>query len=95
MTIDTPASVIAQRYTASGKFEAELELAILRHMEHHVAKAVEACAAIADKHMQMYRDKASGMGDTMMKELAMIRAETASLIAIAIRASDKPFTPKF
>ena len=53
MTIDTPASVIATRYTASGKFQAELELAILRHMEHHVARERERCAKIVESNAQI------------------------------------------
>ena len=50
-----------------------------------VAAEREACAAVADRHTSAYREKTGAMGDSMMKELAAVRAETASLLAIAIR----------
>jgi hypothetical protein len=59
-------------------------------LEAVVANAVaaerEACAAVADRQTAMYRETLAAMGDSMMKELAAIRAETASLVATAIRA---------
>lgn len=39
---------IASRFLDSGKARNDLELAILRHMEWHIAKTVEVCATIAE-----------------------------------------------
>lgn len=40
MTIDTKASEIAAEFAREGTDRANLELAILRHMEHHVDRKV-------------------------------------------------------
>ena len=47
--VEPDAFTIASQFLDSGKSRNELELAILRHMEHHIAAEREACAKIADE----------------------------------------------
>lgn len=56
--------------------------------------ARERCAAIADRHAQQLRRVADGIEDqkSLMRELAVVRAETAEMIATAIRMGDSEDT---
>ncbi len=52
MTATPDAFDIANRFLDSGTKRNELEVAILRHMEHHIAVEREACALVADQRAQ-------------------------------------------
>lgn len=67
MTIADTAFEIANRFLDSGQKRNELELAILRHMEHHLVKAEiaerEGCAKIAEPMFQYCEFEALSVPD--------------------------------
>ena len=70
---------IANRFLDSGAKRTALEVAILRHMEHHIAVEREACAALVDAwpNIKNYTSDRASYGVQMATELAdAIRART-------------------
>jgi hypothetical protein len=61
VTVDTKAAEIAAEFAGEGSDRSNLELAILRHMEHHIALEREACAQLAEQPLVVTKaDAASG-----------------------------------
>jgi len=87
MTISKTAEEIASDWVDESKVH-RLELEILRHMEHHVAKAVaaerEACAKIVEDNQEGFSSGVNGSGFILSPRLH--GNETGLSFARAIRA---------
>lgn len=98
MTFADTAFDIASRFFDSGPKRNDLELAILRHMEHHAANAAaaenEACARIADAAIHAAKLLSAQPGADKATEMQMITMEaamknTATEIATRIRSRNR------